>query len=158
MTEIRTKPSLIGYLALFAGIYSVMLFLAGLAKTYLALKSDLNSPVLVTAGILVGSAFVWRRHRQFTGTEVVKLSLGTFAIDLMLQLGVMFLMTDDREWLASWLVWFVLFLHLAGLFFIFGCLTKVIGKSILEAIDKKTPNQTPGGVHHPDNELPKRSM
>jgi hypothetical protein len=56
------------------------------------------------------------------------------------------LVTQDHEWLTSWAIWFVLLLHFIGLFFIFGVLAKTIGKPVLEAMEKKTHNQTPHGT------------
>ncbi len=43
--------------------------------------------------------------------------------------------------LFSWAIWFVLSLHLVGFFFIFGFLSKTIGMSIIEAMEKKTHNK-----------------
>lgn len=143
MIDEPKTPSLIGYLALFAGIYLVLMFVAGLAKLYLGVKTDLNAPVLIAAGVIISSIFTWRHRRLLTGGEVVLLSLGAFVIDLVLQLGITSLLTHDSEWLSSWAIWFVLLLHLIGLFFIFGVLARIIGKSILEALKGKTHNQPP---------------
>jgi hypothetical protein len=143
MIDEPRKPSLIGYLALFAGIYLVLMFVAGLAKLYLAVKTDLNAPVLIAAGVIISSIFTLRHRRLLTGGEVVRLSLGAFAIDVVLQLGITSLLTQDHAWLALWAIWFVLLLHLIGLFFIFGVLAKTIGKPVLEAMEKKTHNQAP---------------
>jgi hypothetical protein len=47
----------------------------------------------------------------------------------------------EHSLLFSWAIWFVLSLHLVGFFFIFGFLSKTIGMSIIEAMEKKTHNK-----------------
>jgi hypothetical protein len=140
MTETLRRPLLCGYLALFGGSYVALLFVAGLAKLYLGVKMDLNAPVLITAGVVISAVFTMRHRRLFSGREVVLLSLGSFAIDLILQLGITFALAPTDEWVGSWAIWFVLLLHLVGLFFIFGVLSRTIGKPCLEAMEKKTHN------------------
>jgi hypothetical protein len=144
MTDKPARPFLIGYLALFAGIYLVLLLLAGLLKTCFSLKMDLNAPILLTTGIIVSSLFTVRHRRLLSGAEIIKLSLGAFAIDLVFQLGITLILTQDYAVLASWLIWLILLLHLIGLFFAFGYISTIIGKSFLEAMTKKTQNQPPG--------------
>lgn len=132
------KPSLAGYLTLFAGSYVILLFLAGLAIKHFALESDFNNPVLFTAGLIVCGAFVYRHRRAFTAQEAIKLTLGAFAVDVAIQLGVTFVLTDEYEWLANWLVWFVLCLHLVSLFLTFKFMPKLFMKGI--TMDRSQPS------------------
>jgi hypothetical protein len=124
---------MIGYVVLFAVVYPVLLMVAGWIKTRLALSSGMDAAALIGAAIGVSSRFIYRHRRYLRKAEVVKLSLGAFMVDAVAQLGTCFFLIDGLDWLFSWFTWFVLALHLIGLFFVFGNLSRAIAKPIVEA-------------------------
>jgi hypothetical protein len=154
MPDNAKKPLLIGYLAMFGGIYFGLLYVAGLVMMYTGDKTDVNVPVLMGTGVVVSSTFTYRRRRLLTRVEALKLSLGTFAIDLVIQVGVTLVMVEDRAWLTAWGIWFVLLLHFILILFTFGYLAKVAGKPFLAALEKKNHKNTPESPRPPTDGPP----
>ncbi|MEN6320414.1 MAG: hypothetical protein ABFD82_16885 [Syntrophaceae bacterium] len=144
MTE-KTNPPIIRCLALFAVIYIVLLFLTGMARLYFSLKSDMNVPILIFTSIIISYLLTNKLNRYLTKTEIVKFSLGAFAIVLVIRLGAISFLTRNTAWITNWTIWLFLLIDFIGLFFFFGYFpNKFISKSITEATMKKTYNQQSG--------------
>ena len=127
----EARPRLAWCVALFTGIYVPLLFLAGLAKLHLGMGTDLDAPVLLTAGAVAGRAFVAKSRRLPGRREILLIALGAFVVDVALQLGVVFLLLGPVDHSADALLAFVMMLRFVGLVFAFGPLTRIAAKPIL---------------------------
>ncbi|MCX5850360.1 MAG: hypothetical protein NTW65_13095 [Deltaproteobacteria bacterium] len=140
MTEKSNQP-FIQCLALFAVIYFALLFLVGLARTLFSFEYNLNTGILFFTAIITSTFLAKKVHRTLTKIEIVILSIGAFAIILLINIGAVFFLKRNLEFTLSQISCLSLIINFLFIFAFFGYFPDKYFKYI-EANEKKISDKS----------------